>query len=415
MYPYENANSDLKEHERTALQLQDKSSKQRYINARWDEIEHRLRNEDFWAFITNRSATNTRNRIEILFDLISQKYVKGRNPQAPTLNKDDSQYTYLYFDLLIKEKRTDLWNLWKRVQAYYSRLCFWFENNDYYHRIGYLIYLQHSGDKILTDLLTSAEGKKKGEFEEDLTARIKSTLPDQSKINELDYKKNVDDILKILLLHNIESCCCNEAAGRFPFALFKKKGMEKNWTIEHIHAQNSECLDANAKDTWLAWAKINEAVLRENQLFEERDKSLLDDLKNAISRLEAKDREFTHDKIVSLFDRVSNIYSTGPIPVLHQLSNLTLLDGSINSGIGNSVFEVKRQYISKCDADGDYIPYCTRRVFLKYYYDKGSQDINRLNQQTFTWGAEDRKNYLEDIKTKLSPYLSESSFTVKGV
>lgn len=74
---------------------------------------------------------------------------------------------------------------------------------------------------------------------------------------------------------------------------------------------------------------------------------------------------------------------------------MTLLSGTMNTSIGNSVFEVKRQLIMKKDAEGEYIPYCTRLVFLKYY-NKDKEDFSV--QQSFYWSEEDRKNYLDAIE-----------------
>lgn len=413
-YPFDMPEENFPKHVYEEMAIQDKLSKQRYINSRWDEIEHRLRDDSFWAFITNRSPADTRNRIEILFDLMSQRYVGGKT-ESCVLNKNDPQYTYLYFDLLIRERKINLWELWKQVQACYSRLNFWYENNDYYHRIGYLIYLQKNGDQILTELLSVASTRKKDEFKAELIRKIKATLPDADAVKNLDYqdKMKYEQIRKLLILHNIETCRLCETAGRFPFALFKKTGEEKGWTLEHIHAQNSECLDKNDKSEWLKWAEVNAKVLDDNRLYEDKDPDLLHDINDAINHM--ADPSFTHDKIVSLFDRVAEVYKVGEIPVLHQLSNLALLDGGVNAGIGNSVFEVKRQYISKCNADGEYIPICTRKVFLKYYYDKGCQDVELLNKQTFSWDADDRRNYIADIMTVLADFLPAEAFKVSEV
>ena len=81
---------------------------------------------------------------------------------------------------------------------------------------------------------------------------------------------------------------------------------------------------------------------------------------------------------------------------------MALLSSKVNSSISNSVFEVKRQLILENDANGEYIPYCTRLVFLKYY-NRHKEDFSV--QQSFYWSEEDRKNYLENIKLVLKPVL----------
>ena len=82
---------------------------------------------------------------------------------------------------------------------------------------------------------------------------------------------------------------------------------------------------------------------------------------------------------------------------------MALLSGSVNALISNSVFEVKRQLIIEKDAEGAYIPYCTRLVFLKYY-NKDKQDFSV--QQSFYWSEEDRKNYLANIQDVLKDVLA---------
>ena len=74
-----------------------------------------------------------------------------------------------------------------------------------------------------------------------------------------------------------------------------------------------------------------------------------------------------------------------------------------NAALNNSVFEVKRRDIIEMDKKGNYIPICTRRVFLKYYNDKSS------TQQYYFWGKEDRDNYLNEIKIVLEDYLPQST------
>lgn len=394
------------------LKEQDRHAKQLHINARWDEMEHRLRNDDFWAFITNQRPETSRNRIEVLFDLISKKYVPGQDGGG-VLNKDDPLYTYLYFDAQIKEGRYDLWRLWRKVEACFSRLCYWYENDDCYHRIGYLVLMQPKGDQALSELLEQADVQDNDEFVDEVADRIKAQLPRPEEIAGLSYEDTSGKIKSLLILHNIESCRGNAVVGRFPFALFKRRGREKGWTLEHIHAQNSECLPQNDKAPWLEWAKVNLEALRNNGLAE--DPHLIPDLVEAVEKLTTGDNRYTHDRIVGLFDRVAAVYQSGPVPRLHQLSNLALLDGGVNAGIGNSAFEVKRQYVAKADADGDYVPYCTRKVFAKLYYPKDSDGGMLLSRRTYAWDEEDRKCYLDDIREKLSPYIPMTAYETKEV
>ena len=54
------------------------------------------------------------------------------------------------------------------------------------------------------------------------------------------------------------------------------------------------------------------------------------------------------------------------------------------------------------DKKGQYIPFCTKMVFLKYY---ASEEEEQL--QLHFWGHADRVAYVKEINSVLSDYLSE--------
>ena len=111
------------------------------------------------------------------------------------------------------------------------------------------------------------------------------------------------------------------------------------------------------------------------------------------------------DNLVPLFQEDLNLWSGGkPYIIEHQLQNLALLSGEINSSIGKGSFCTKQQRINKCIADGEYVPIATQKVFLKHYYPKGNQSQEMLSRQLLTWEKEDRTNYLDSIKGTLAQY-----------
>jgi hypothetical protein len=85
---------------------------------------------------------------------------------------------------------------------------------------------------------------------------------------------------------------------------------------------------------------------------------------------------------------------------MHSLSNLALLDTKHNSALGNSTFNEKRKTIIEKDKKGEFIPYCTRMVFLKYY--------SKNTSQLYFWSKNDRKNYMKQIIDKLEKYLPKT-------
>ncbi len=85
---------------------------------------------------------------------------------------------------------------------------------------------------------------------------------------------------------------------------------------------------------------------------------------------------------------------------MHSIGNLALLDSGANSALGNSVFAVKRTEVLRRDRDGEYIPVCTRNVFLKYY-------TPEAETQMHFWSTRDRECYLTEMTETLARYLKD--------
>lgn len=83
---------------------------------------------------------------------------------------------------------------------------------------------------------------------------------------------------------------------------------------------------------------------------------------------------------------------------MHSIANLALLNTADNAALNNSTFDVKRNDIIQMDKRGQYIPFCTKMVFLKYYTPSAE------NQLHF-WGQADRIAYIKAINDVLSDYI----------
>ncbi len=84
---------------------------------------------------------------------------------------------------------------------------------------------------------------------------IKQSIAINSNYAELDYNTPGDyvKISRLLLLFNIESVRqIDEEAQRFPFDKFKEKGA---WSLEHIHAQQSEGM--KKREEWKEWLRLH--------------------------------------------------------------------------------------------------------------------------------------------------------------
>lgn len=380
----------------------EQARKQSHIIEQWDIIENQLRDERFWAFIKSDNDKEKYScRIEYIFDLISQK----------SENEKDALYTYLEFDKLLKgESEGDLWDLWLKVETYYSRLRAWFHNFDYFHKIGYLVTLD--GTKVLIELLHQSENMTKTKFNELLEEKIKDTISDRKDTNgercilDYSYDKDYSLLQKVMFLYNVESTRLLRHEP-FPFEKYKEV---KNWTLEHIHAQNSEQIDRSDKDKWDEWFRENTKsleLLLQRRLEDDALANVVKQLQQEYAKFQGNKPKYSYRDITKVFDQIVAYFNglcreEERAKPMHDITNIALLDGKNNSAISNSVFEVKRQMILNSDANGDYIPICTRNVFLKYYNRK---DPTFAVQQNFYWSETDRLNYKADISEVMKPYL----------
>ena len=359
------------------------------ISILWDEIEQRMSNDDYWAFITNRKQTDYANKIELLLDIIAEK--KNRNAEP--------LHTFFYFSNRIKENPTALKETWDLIRLYDQTLNEWFNNRNLYHKIGYLITYGKELGGLLTDSLT----KRKDEFEDYLDSLIRSYVNfDLEKLsydpNKAQQNKNIE---KVLLLFNIESISSSQnTTERYPFKYHK----ELAWSLEHIHAQNSESLDRTKKNLWEKWLIYHGILMQDlvEQTVDAQRSEQLSQLISEVVQLKGNEEKLTWERFVNLSERIIDCFSENgnrSMDEMHGLGNLALLGQSDNSALNNSVFEVKRRELIKFDKLGRYIPLCTRRVFLRYY----SPTIAQEN--SYIWSSDDRKAYFAEIQSVLSNYL----------
>lgn len=353
--------------------------KQEEISLQWDNIEKELHNDSLWYFLTNNIENNYQTRIDLVLDLISGKQEATR----------EKYYTFFKFDEMRKEKSLD--EIWRKIQQTFLILKDWFENHELYHKIGYLI---ATNAQTLHKIFKLSENKTKDEFKEKLNGLIRNSIAISGNYSELSYEKPSDykKISTLLLLFNIESVRQNgEHSQWFPFDKFKySRGNKVSWSLEHIHAQQSEGMCT--QEVWKEWLKLhipsvktigdNDDLIAEMQMGVDKDK------------LERSEFEAIQQKVLAILSVAGNT------EYLHSIANLALLNTADNSALSNSTFDVKRNEVVNMDKRGQYIPFCTKMVFLKYY--TPSED----NQLHF-WGQADRVAYIEAINSVLKDYLNE--------
>ena len=354
--------------------------KQLEIATQWDIIEKELRNDNFWYFITNEKAEKYATRIELVFNLMANKQLSDK----------ERFRTFFYFSEKIKGEK-DKSNVWLEILRYYQKLKEWYENFEVYHKVGYLIATQTI---TLQELLKESVDKTKTVFQQSLDEKIAQSINFSKDYSELSYGSNDAQIEKILLLFNVETIRQKQDEFmRFPFERHKKE----NWSLEHIHAQTSEGLNKDdARRKWLIDHKMSLISFNDESL-----NDLITRIDDLIEKIDNPNDKSNKGEIFGpLFDKiVKTLSENGDIEEIHSIDNMALLSAKDNSSLNNSTFDVKRNKIISMDKTIEYIPVCTRRVFLKYYTDS---DKNQLH----FWGKADRKAYIQNMNDVLKTYLA---------
>ena len=377
-------------------------SHQSEIAKQWDIMEHRLNDEKFWSFVSNAPIDSYATKIEFLFE----------NIDLEIENPEDRLATYLKFNAAYSSGRSALWSLWEKVEDCYLALNYWYENKDLYHKIGFLI----AEKEKISELVSLMQNSTKQEFFDEVDEKIRKKIADDDIASlRYDVPGEKKKLQTLLFFYNVEtSRLCQNPYDFYPFMQHKEKG----WTLEHIHAQQSEGFNENDKSAWLAWLHDHGKVLDdlatkydENSDIYKRLKSITNEIRSYLQP-GGKELNFSLfrgivDNVLAVCKIITNEAPDGASqpPALHELSNMALLGGIENTKLTNSIFEVKRREIIKMDREGDFIPICTRRVFLKYYSNESGNETQDEVVHYFFWSSKDRKKYLADIIRVLGPYL----------
>lgn len=346
----------------------------------WDSIEKELRSDDdeLWYFLTTQKASNYPTRIEVLFDLMADK----KNDEF------EKYYTFFWFEKEINEHGVK--SIWENIQKNFLQIKEWYADNNLYHKIGYLISSEY---KKMNEIFVQAKDKRKSAFIQELDQMIAESinfnLKEDETYSDLDYKDDYSKISKLLLLFNVQSIIKKGVYQRFPFSKYNTA----EWSLEHIHAQNSEGL--KKKETQLEWIKMHlDSVKSVSE--DGKYETLISEMEEIINSGQVDARGSFDELFKKVCDALSEDSSSEWV---HTISNMALLAKNENAALNNSTFDVKRNLIVNMDQRGAFIPYCTKMVFLKYYTPSNENQIH-------FWGQKDRDAYLKAMEDVLNPYLS---------
>lgn len=375
-----------------------KTNEKIILATQWDSIEYKLQNNTFFAFINGKATEYKKaTKIEFIFDLIASNI----KLKIDNLKHDNKKHSYYIFDRLLNDKE-DFQNefgfeistydkrvefIWDKIKTYFRIFEELYIDNTYYHLVGYLV----NNDKNINDIINNFELNLKDEFLQYLKDEISLIIKfkKNKKFKDINYNDDYHLITKILFLFNVISTM-KSGYSKYPFDLHTNKN--NGWSLEHIHAQNSEDIkkDEDKKSLLEDQKKYLEDI--KDKKLQREIKEIKKLLKELLNKKKIEDDEFN-----KIQDRIFKLYSDN-ISV-HTIDNMALLSKKDNSALNNSIFPSKRDKVKELDAKGSFIPIGTKNVFLKYYSDNVTEAIK--------WNSEDRKKYLIALKKILKDYNKE--------
>lgn len=388
------------------------------LSMEWNEIEKKYQDDKFWYFISNQLEYN-QTRIDILFDFVTRK----------PIDNDDRDYSYRLFqnlyDYCRAQERNDnsvalnsFWDglhiknmksAWEYIIRTNDRMISWFEDNLFYHYIGFLVSMDYLPLEIFSKLTSAKSILKEREWTKDDTEKelqkiIMDSFKDEGKyltcdsIDGLEYGSKF--VFRLFLLFNVETS--RQKNQRFAFDSFKKE----QWDIEHIDSQNNASLVE--REDRLRWLKNVAFVLElESKLNERRANAiqLLEFCKELIPRYETDVKDIKDD-YTSFSKRALEYFSSSnrAIDNKDSIGNLTLLDCKTNREYQDAPFPYKRYRIIEEDKAGNrFIPIGTRNVFLKYY---SNSDTESSFIDSTQWSMPDLYGYLKEIHKIIDPIFN---------
>lgn len=397
---------------------------------KWNEIERKFQDDKFWLFISN-DIKNIQTRIDLLFDFLTEK------PEG-----EDSDFSYRRFqnlfdschsenvilqDFWVKKGITSMEKAWREIKKTYDRLLAWYEDNMYFHYVGFLI-SQKCSPLWINNSLQAAKDKRKNEKEAaewtrfDSEAHLKSLITGQFKtsgkvltrsdIDKLEYSDQTI-VRRLLLLFNIE-LCIKTGNQRFKFDKFKTE----HWDIEHVDSQNNSCLQK--PEDRISWLRDIVKILSIEKSETEAGIKLFERCSSLLAGFDKQpegERVFSDDVYFALYKYVNQYFSfdpaAGDVSIesvdlaskdKDNINNLTLLNSDINRSYKDAPFPFKRDYILNEDKKGShFIPIGTRNLFMKYYTNEQS---SASALQLLRWNENDKKSYLKFLHSIVDEYFA---------
>lgn len=375
-------------------------NRQLLIGNAWDRVERELRETALWGFLNG--ASDQAVYMNYLLQIVFNK--TDNDGQHPCYGAIESR-------LKNKPAKADAVSIWNDILFRFDRLQSWFDNNNYYHWLGYLSALRQPDTTIsfwhkqLESSISESEDKYKDTVFGEIRKSVTGSSDKLDLILENFNYSNSEQTKNLLLLFNVEYARRSRSLGvRFPF--HKHNGM--TWSLEHINAQKLEL--TKDQKVWREWLKMHRNFLAglNDDVVADRAAER-DSLVKRIAQLLA-DRDIGSAEFEALRDEVVDFIGSNSIRQ-DELCNLALLDVSENAALGNAHFAVKRKILKDWlaraqdaenpEAGSFYIPLGTQAAFMRHFTDEETCSL--------IWTETDMEGYMHEIGTALALYWPGSN------
>lgn len=377
----------------------------------WDEMEYKLQDRSFFAFITAKDSIYNKeyNRIELFLDLYT-----GATKQK---KEKDEYYTFNEIAKKVEKDGKTVNEIWQDILNIFNRLLCWYNDNYLYNLIGYLV--ETRGDSELAAIWKECICKSTNEIKEFVRSRVKNNIPKEDDIRTMVYKS--EKTKNVLLLFNVLSLMSvipypkpNEYKyvfnDKFHFDLYK----DEDWDKEHVHATASDSLQSKVE--WVNWLKDLDEKLVEERLCENQNEykeTYLNWIKEA-KKVKSEDdyRDIKEDKnqaFISLKKDYFAIMFKNIVDAIegsdgetdfkqNSIGNIVLLCANINRSGEYKVapFSTKRRIIMERVKNGQFVPLGTQNVFMKVYTPTPGHFYKWEKDDSYDGNVKsDRDNYID--------------------
>lgn len=251
--------------------------------------------------------------------------------------------------------------------------------------------------------------KNKDEIKSEVIGVIKNLILIENKkvyikgkepknLDDLEYGENKDIIKELLLFFDIILHINDkQSKEKLKFNIFKKQ----NYSLEHIHAQNSESLKSYIKEDkeikWfeevfsyfqyiLQYTKDDSVKAKVEELIRNIYNLVNNNLEYSSKDEEGKEqyKESILEQIDEKLEQIDKIIGDN----IHSIGNLVLLEQSINSSLNNSLFQHKKKKLEK---SSEYMLKQTRQIFY--------------NSDSKFWGPKEKENHANNINSAIVTFM----------